>query len=790
MVEQDDSPASAQVSNDELATAAVRATACLFTGAREERLERALDTLGRATRCLALSVYDFAGNGAPSEIRHQWTIGETDVPHPPLSRLQVDSLADGQHVFIQDDACPYNSACAVVPVRLNGAVVMIVAAYFRKGTWQEDAFVSLLTAFSQNIASALDLPIELKHVRQRIRIDEALVEISHMLVASREIDFEALLTVVGNATGVHSAYFVQLPLDVETLTNVAHLGGERTKVYRWTRSNEFTIEHVDETDLSMGDGAKPVMPGAATNGSSIKTTAVPVLSLGDRLFGYLGFEYEDDNSRWRDEDSRVLGILGDILATFFERKLAERALQESEERWRRLVEHHPEPILLTNGGIIHYVNASATHVLGATEREEIVGASMQDFVSAEYFDAIEERSSRLSSGEMPEPYEHEMIRFDGEERIVESASVPITYEGKRFALTVMRDVTAQRLAEEGYRTFVETITEGICRVDLDRPIGREVLPVLQRKHILEFGYIAECNGIMAQLLSRDRCDIEGQAMADVLPQIRPAILDEFIENGYRLTNRELTSYRRPESPRHFVINAVGTLERGKLTRIWGSCIEVTERVELERRIVGALEEQQQEIGRDLHDGVGQLLTGVRMLTQNLVERFEHEDHPALDVAMKVARFAEEATRHVRDIYRGLTPAQLYHEGITATLAELAHTIDSLPNVHCEFRHDAGLDIENRDVKLHLFRIAQEAVNNALKHAKAGHIAISLRSEGEQTVLRVEDNGVGLHMPSEQKGTSIGLDSMRYRAGAIGGTLSVDCGEEHGTIIECRFTYRR
>jgi PAS domain S-box-containing protein len=783
-------PSDPSILLNSLASAAVRATACLYTGNQNDRIERAFDVLGTAWGCTFLSLV-----AAESEERAEmaavarWQCnGGALEDLVPLTEDEQATLLGGGAVF---RASADQETPAVVVVALPHEPELRFALYAAFPELDEEShtfYVELLRAFAENIDRVISLPVRIEHVQQRIRIDEALVQISHMLVASREIDFESLLSLIGRATGVDAAYFVRIPLDADTLVDTRSDSGESPTVFRWTKGGQFQIEQVVSpgSDASIGG----VLAGSQVDLRSQHVDAVPVLSLGDRLFGYIGFEYGTDTARWREEDKRVLGVLGDILATFFERKLAEQALQESEERWRRLVEHHPEPILLTSAQVIHYVNRAAVQVLGAQERDDLVGSSLHDFVSAEDFESLDKRMIELERGGLPEPYEHEMIRFDGEERIVESASVPIMYEGKSFILTVMRDVTAQRLAEEGYRTFVETITEAICRIDLERPVGRDVLPLLQRKHILTYGYVAECNHVMAEMLHRPQRDVVGESFVSVFPHIRASVLDEFIDSGYRLRNREFTVFRKGRSPRHFVLNAVGTLERGRLTRIWGSCIEVTERVELERRIVGALEEQQQEIGRDLHDGVGQLLTGVRMLTQNLVERFREDDHPAFEVAQKVARFAEEATRHVRDIYRGLTPAQLYHEGLSATLAELAHTLDALPNIRCEFVHSGGTEIDNRDVKLHLFRIAQEAVNNALKHSRAENIRIYFGREGDTISLRVSDDGVGLEAPSAQRGTSIGFDSMRYRAGAIGATLHVTTQENGGTTIECRLSTQR
>ncbi len=750
-----------------LAAAAVRATAHLFNGRREERVERALSAFADAIGARYLQVVPIA-----PEDEVEFDVDSDSLTQQQIRRLMTGDGADGADTYY----------CAA-RLRSAAPVRFLLVAMFEAGDAPADR--DMLDAFAEALTPLVDFPIQLEHVEQRLRIDQALVETSHMLVASDEIDFERLLRTTAEATGVDSAYFVRLPLDTDVLTSRPANESDNTVVFRWTQNQEFIVEAmptIDDASLEADPAA--FLAGARDSRGTGRVNAVPVLSSDDRLFGYLGFEYGDDLPRWRDEDVRVLGILGDMLATYFGRKAAERALQESEERWRRLVDHHPDPILLTAAGLIRYVNTAGVRTLGARTRSELLGTSLFDFVSAEMFDILEERGRVLEQGGTPEPMEHEMIRFDGEERIVESSSVPIRYEGQSLILTVMRDVTEARLAEEGYRTFVETITEAICRIDLDRLVSREASLELQRKHITDFGYVAECNGVMVELLRMDREEIEGKTFSTVFPHIRDSLLDEFIEKGYRLKNKEIAIRRPGEKQRHLVVNVVGTLERGKLSRIWCSCIEVTERVEMERRIVGALEEQQQKIGRDLHDGVGQLLTGVRMLSQNLADRLVGEEHGGGDVAQKISTFAAEASKHIRDIYRGLTPAQLYHEGLSATLSELAHNIDSLPNIRCQFVHVAGADVDDREKKLHLFRIAQEAVNNALKHASPKQISIYLGRDGGDLVLAVQDDGVGLRNDGNRP-HSIGLDSMRYRAVSIGATLQIEPGAEGGTLIQCR-----
>ena len=142
---------------------------------------------------------------------------------------------------------------------------------------------------------------------------------------------------------------------------------------------------------------------------------------------------------------RVGGIDTDIT----ERKRTERALRRSRTRWQRLVEGHRDPIQITVDGIIRYVNAAGAELLGATHPRDLIGQSVLDFTpDATVGEHMEARRATIQRGEPTAPYEHEIVRLDGERRIVESYSVPIEYNGKAAAQTVVRDVTERKRAEE------------------------------------------------------------------------------------------------------------------------------------------------------------------------------------------------------------------------------------------------------------------------------------------------------------------------------------------------------
>ncbi len=607
------------------------------------------------------------------------------------------------------------------------------------------------------------------------RMEHAIVEAARLLVAPDPLDMEALLRILGEATDAASVYFVGVPkseAQQDYTYTVWHQ--QRPKAPHWWHELEARIRQYFPTPA-----VRDEVHQLAEN-----LLVVPVFSAEDRFYGYLGLEFAGRLAGARQEEARLLEVLGGLLATYFDRRATEAARQESEERWRSLVEQLPEPILLVAHNALIYLNPAGKRLLGAYAEEDLTGHSLLDFFSADQYDEVARQIRRLETGEAVPPFECTLIRFDGEERIVEVTAARVIFHGHPVVQLILRDLTERRRAEERYRAFISTITEGIFRIELRQPVAVTTLPELQVEHLYRHGYLAECNAVMAHWLGAESPEeMAGRPLSSLRRYFRPRYLRELVQRGYRLHSEEYALPGR-QGTRYFVVNAVGTVERDRLVRIWGSAIEVTERVELERRMVQALETQQQAIGRDLHDGVGQLLTSIRMLSENLVHRLQAEQHELAELAQKVMRFAQEASEGVRTIYRGLTPAQLYTEDLTLALEELAYNTNALPGIRCRFETDGQVSIEDAEIKLHLYRIAQEAVNNALKHAHASEIVLTLCRRDDAIELCVADNGCGID-PSRARADSLGLKTMYYRARTIGGTLRIHSQPGEGTTICCR-----
>lgn len=219
--------------------------------------------------------------------------------------------------------------------------------------------------------------------------------------------------------------------------------------------------------------------------------------------------------------------------------------------------------------------------------------------------------------------------------------------------------------------------------------------------------------------------------------------------------------------------------------------DLTERRTLEREILDISERERVRIGHDLHDGLGQELSGTAMLSIALAQRLTDADSaPPSPAAVAAAADAEqiadlihESIRHTRELARGLCPLDMDEEGLPAAIRQLADRIARLPGVRCECQLPARVGVDSA-VALHLHRIAQEAINNAVRHGKASLVTIRLFEEAGQLTLIVADDGIGIPDPAPP-GNGLGLRLMRYRAKMIGGSVQISRNSPRGTVVTCR-----
>jgi PAS domain S-box-containing protein len=216
--------------------------------------------------------------------------------------------------------------------------------------------------------------------------------------------------------------------------------------------------------------------------------------------------------------------------------------------------------------------------------------------------------------------------------------------------------------------------------------------------------------------------------------------------------------------------------------------EMYQRQNLERGILDIATREQRRIGEELHDGLGQELTGLSYLATSLHRKLRAGSLVGEESAAELAQGIPRILGQIQSVVKGLSPLQGGAEELVPALEALVANIEERTDIACTFKSKLATSVGNHDVAVQLFRIAQEAVNNAVKHAESQRIDVTIRSDPRELLLEVHDNGRG--MPAEATKTSgSGLHNMRHRARVIGGSLDIRQKSGGGTLVACSIPWK-
>jgi signal transduction histidine kinase len=217
--------------------------------------------------------------------------------------------------------------------------------------------------------------------------------------------------------------------------------------------------------------------------------------------------------------------------------------------------------------------------------------------------------------------------------------------------------------------------------------------------------------------------------------------------------------------------------------------EIMERERLEKAVLEIGERERHSIGRDLHDGLSQHLTGTALVAQAVEARLAARDAPEAEELRRIVGLIEQGIEETRSLAQGLLLAEIDRDGLGPALEDLATATRTQFRVDCEFQGDRDIRLGESGTVTHCYHIAQEAVRNAVRHGKARRISIRLSGRDETLTLAVRDNGAGLPPPSA-RGRGLGLRIMAHRAAIIGARFSVAAQPDGGTLALCELPLAR
>jgi len=273
----------------------------------------------------------------------------------------------------------------------------------------------------------------------------------------------------------------------------------------------------------------------------------------------------------------------------------------------------------------------------------------------------------------------------------------------------------------------------------------------------------------------------GTALRNAFPPLLATKLEESIMAAAIAAEAQTFFYKSEQESYVLEVRTVNVEDNGFL----GILRDVTERHRLEAEVLRATDEERQRLGRELHDGLGSHLTGLGMLVRSLARRASSEAPSLVDDLQDVAQLISDGADQARALAHGLNPVSIDRQGLPVALCRLAESTDTHSELRCTC--DVADDVPRLppEAATQLYRIAQEAVNNALRHAEATHVEIALGMDQDAVVLTVDDDGHGFAGTPRPQERGLGLHTMAYRARTIGGALDLREKPEGGVVVSCR-----
>jgi len=306
--------------------------------------------------------------------------------------------------------------------------------------------------------------------------------------------------------------------------------------------------------------------------------------------------------------------------------------------------------------------------------------------------------------------------------------------------------------------------------------------------------------ISGTLLQFSRSGLEMLGMSDPADLVGRKWLEfvapEHHEKAVTRMQKALTDRRERLSNEYILVRQDGTRitaevnaavmkdARGQPVGFLCTARDITDRKHLEKELLNIGVREQRRIGQDLHDGLGQHLTGIAMMCKALENKLLSLSRPEAKEARRIGRLVSQAITQAGNLARGLCPVGLGAHGLSSALKEMALSVENVFGIPCRFTSFESVVLGDDATANHLYYIAQEAVSNAIRHARATRISIRLSAHNHHINLTVRDNGRGLPSPLPEA-VGMGINLMKYRIQMIDGVLDFKSAPRGGTSVVCK-----
>ena len=511
---------------------------------------------------------------------------------------------------------------------------------------------------------------------------------------------------------------------------------------------------------------------------------------------------------------------------------SERELRESEERYRKLVELLPDAIMVHSEGRVEYINAAGGRLWGSDTTQAFEGMAHMDLIHPEDRAFVRERIHLIEHGDRSPLREYRILRLDGGVVPVEAAGTLISYRGKPANLVMFRDITARKAAEarlretiSRYRSLFEN--SPISLWEEDWSAFRQHLNVLRASGVTDFasyldgtpGALSYCFSLL-RLKDANRACVEFYGARDktelianmerLFPEesgiIREGLVD-MAEGRRRVVSEGLTHtlageerhviYHFSVSPgcedtwEKMIVSVIDLTEQKQVERTLTDVNARLEKEQAQRRLLSQslmeiIENDRRGVAMELHDHIGQMMTTLKLNLEMLAAGLAGID-PLLLTRLEDA--TAKATQTITDLKKfasGLMPSMIENLGLIPSLQALVDDVAGSAGLEIQFFSSGISERLGREKELALYRIAQESINNVVKHAHARRVHVNLISQEGVASLSIEDDGVGFAYSEEAhmlwRGGPLGLHIMRERANQLGGELTIDSRPGQGVHV--------
>ena len=529
-----------------------------------------------------------------------------------------------------------------------------------------------------------------------------------------------------------------------------------------------------------------------------------------------------------------------------EQVLGEERLQASEARYRNLVELSRDAIYIRTEGRFVSANAATGHLFGVANVDELIGESVAPFIHPDYLDVVQERMRKLDREhcELP-PLELKLVRRDGSVIEVESIASPCEYQGLPSSHVVIRDITERKALERRQAKLLQELTayaHTAAAAEHFRLLAEAVPSMVWTARA--DGYLDYVNRPTLDYLGCAFTDIEGWSWDKVMhPEDLPACRARWLHSlatgeGYEMSLRLLRG--TDSAYRWHLIRALPVRDAAGAIMLWvgaGTDIdeqkqletllqesraqleaavelrtrdlvsvnnallnEIAERKQTEKalrasqeklrklstHLQSARESERAAVAREIHDELGATLTAVKMDLHWYAKTLANGKPLSNDKLTDTGVLVDSAIQTVKRIASELRPSILDHLGLWPAIEWQVQELQKHYRIGCELNFESPPVNLEAEAQTALFRIVQEALTNVVRHARATQIRVRVRKSGDDVVVDIHDNGVGLPTAKLLDPGSSGIHGMRERARAFNGEVQFLTDQDSGTCVSARF----